>query len=106
VASASSATSAPITGCAFQTINGHYLTAVGGGGRITDVIHSDATHLLAWKKFTSHYEGGGAYSIQTIDGHYLTAVGGGGRITDAIHSDATRVDMGEVLGHVRPLVPA
>jgi hypothetical protein len=27
---------------AIQTINGHYLTAVGGGGRTIDTIHSDA----------------------------------------------------------------
>jgi hypothetical protein len=35
-----------------QTINGHYLTAVGGGGRTTDTIHSDATTVGAWEKFT------------------------------------------------------
>jgi hypothetical protein len=64
---------------------------VDGGGRITDVIHSDATQLQAWEKFTLYSLGGGVYDIQTIDGHYLTAVGGGGRITDTIHSDATTV---------------
>jgi hypothetical protein len=63
----------------------------GGGGRITDVIHSDATQLQAWEKLTLNSLGFGVYDIQTIDGHYLTAVGGGGRITDTIHSDATRV---------------
>ena len=36
------------------TTNGHYLTAVGGGGRITDVIHSDATRLLCWQSRASH----------------------------------------------------
>jgi hypothetical protein len=74
-----------------QTTNGHFLTAVGGGGRTTDVIHSDATHLQAWEKFTLSSLGSGVYDIQTVNGHYLTAVGGGGRITDTIHSDATRV---------------
>jgi len=34
-----------------QTIDRHYLTAVGGGGRTTDVIHSDATGLGAWELF-------------------------------------------------------
>ena len=29
--------------CTILTVNGHFLTAVGGGGRIDDVIHSDAT---------------------------------------------------------------
>jgi hypothetical protein len=32
-----------------EAVNGHYLTAVGGGGRTTDVIHSDATQLLSWE---------------------------------------------------------
>ena len=36
---------------AIQTIDGHYLTAVGGGGRITDTIHSDATRVGSWEKF-------------------------------------------------------
>ena len=81
---------APLT-CTIQTSNGNYLTAVGGGGRITDVIHSDATHLLDWEKFTTVSVGLGIYGIQTINGHYLTAVGGGGRITDTIHSDATNI---------------
>jgi len=64
---------------------------VGGGGRTTDVIHSDATQLQAWEKFTLNSLGGGVYDIQTVDGHYVTAVGGGGRTTDTIHTDATRV---------------
>ena len=38
-------------GFAIQTIDGHYLTAVGGGGRTTDVIHSDATQVQAWEIF-------------------------------------------------------
>jgi hypothetical protein len=82
---------APITGCAFQTITGNYVTAVGGGGRITDVIHTDAPWIRSWEKFALRSLGNGHWAIQTIDGHYLTAVGGGGRITDTVHSDATRV---------------
>ena len=62
-----------------------------GGGRTTDVIHSDATHLLGWEQFTLNSLGYGVYDIQTVDGHYVTAVGGGGRTTDTIHTDATRV---------------
>src|ERR1700722_12119880 len=62
-----------------------------GGGRITDVIHSDATQLQAWEKFTLYGLGNGVYDIQTINGHYLTAVGGGGRANGPIHSDATSV---------------
>ena len=82
----------PLYGCTLKTINGHYLTAVGGGGRTTDVIHTDATVPRAWEKFTLVDSGDGSpihYGIQTSNGHYLTAVGGGGRTTDVIHSDAT-----------------
>ena len=75
-----------------RTSNGHWLTAVGGGGRTTNTIHSDATALRSWEKFTINpIVGTGLYTIQTIDGHYLTAVSGGGRTSDVIHTDATRV---------------
>jgi hypothetical protein len=36
------------------TIDGHFLTAVGGGGRTTDTIHSDATGANGWEKFHIH----------------------------------------------------
>jgi hypothetical protein len=82
----------PVYGCVFQTINGHYLTAVGGGGRTWDVIHTDATRIGSWEKFTLVDSGDGSpihYGILTTNGHYLTAIGGGGRITDVIESDRT-----------------
>jgi hypothetical protein len=88
------AVNGPIT-CAIQTYNGHYVTAVGGGGRTTDVIHTDATRIGSWEKFTLIDSGDGSpnihYGLLTTNGHYLTAVGGGGRITDVIHSDATNL---------------
>ncbi len=91
--SPASAKNAPVV-CAIQTVNGHYLTAVGGGGRISDVIHSDATQIRAWEKFTLEDLDLGTpiitYGIKTVNGHYLTAVGGGGRISNVIHSDATQ----------------
>ena len=69
----------PVHGCVFQTVNGHYLTAVGGGGRTTDVIHTDATRIGSWEKFTLIDSGSGTpviqYGLQTTNGHYLTAVG-------------------------------
>jgi hypothetical protein len=37
---------------AIATTTGHYLTAVGRGGRITDAIHSDATRIDDWEKFS------------------------------------------------------
>ncbi|WP_418002707.1 fascin domain-containing protein [Mycobacterium sp. PDNC021] len=36
------------------TIDGHFLTAVGGGGRTTDTIHSDATVANGWEQFHIH----------------------------------------------------
>ena len=91
----------PVHGCVFQTVNGHYVTAVGGGGRTTDVIHTDATRIGSWEKFTLIDSGSGTpviqYGLQTTNGHYLTAVGGGGRITDVIHSDATQLQAWEKL---------
>jgi hypothetical protein len=44
------AVNAPTT-CSIQTSNGHYLTAVGGGGRTTDTIHTDATRVGTWEEF-------------------------------------------------------
>jgi hypothetical protein len=40
-----------VHGCVFETDNGHYVTAVGDGGRTTDVIHSDATRASSWELF-------------------------------------------------------
>lgn len=81
--------------CTIQTFNGHYLTAVGGGGRVTDVLHTDATQASTWERFTLVDANLGTpnvtYGIKTKSGHYLTAVGGGGRITDVIHSNATQL---------------
>jgi hypothetical protein len=77
--------------CAFQTINGHFLTAVGGGGRSTDVMHTDATKINAWEKFTLVGAGNGSFGLKTVNGHFLTAVGGGGRSTDVMHSDAVHL---------------
>ncbi len=91
----SPASNGPVTGCVFQTNNGHYLTAVSGGGRTTDVIHTDATRIGSWEKFTLIDSGDGSsnihYGFQTFHGFYLTAVSGGGRITDVMHSDATHL---------------
>ena len=71
----------PISGnqYALQTINGNYLTVVNGGGKLTDVIHSDATAIGPWEKFklvtlTGYLNG---YSIPTgvfgLDHTYVTS---------------------------------
>ena len=40
---AKAASNAPVHNCTFKTYNkGRYLTAVGGGGRTSDVLHTDA----------------------------------------------------------------
>ena len=74
-----------------------FLTAVAGGGRTTDVIHTDATVPLSWEMFrlwsTNAF---GFYGIQTLNGHFVTAVAAGGRTTDTIHTDATVVQSWEL----------
>ncbi len=83
---------------AFQTVNGNFITAVSGGGRTTDVIHTDAVSVAAWEEFRIAQTGAsGAFSvsIQTSSNNFLTAVGSGGKTTDAIHSDATAVQAWE-----------
>jgi len=76
--------------CFIVTHNGHYLTAVAGGGQIDDAIHSDATQGRSWETFTLVDSGAGnsTYGIKTLTGNYLTAVDGGGLTVDVIHSDA------------------
>jgi hypothetical protein len=80
-----------------------YLTAVDGGGRTTNVIHTDAARIGSWEKFRLLGPSGyprGQYVVQTVSGNYLTAVLGGGlsavldpagQPTDVIHADATRI---------------
>ena len=50
---------------------------MGGGGRTTDVIHTDAVRAGSWEKFFVVFTNGShVYGLQTVNGHYLTAVGG------------------------------
>jgi hypothetical protein len=78
--------------CSIKTYNSHFLTAVSGGGRTSDVLHTDATRLGSWEKFYFVDSEKGVYptvyGIRTMTGNYLTAVGGGGQIYDVMHSDA------------------
>ena len=79
--------------CTIRAFDGHYLSAIGGGGRTTDVIETNRTVPSTWETFTivNSFDGASPphYGIRTTNGNYLTAVGGGGRTTDVIHSDAT-----------------
>ncbi|GKS57215.1 hypothetical protein YTPLAS18_07420 [Nitrospira sp.] len=84
---------------AIQTFSGKYLTAVGGGGRITDVFHTDAAAIGAWETYRLFLVLGGGvppkFAIQTASSNYITAVGGGGRSSDVLHTDAKQVQAWE-----------
>ena len=94
ITSVAAAKNGPVN-CYIQAYDGHYLTAVSGGGRTRDVLHTDATKPQAWEKFTLVDADKGTpnitYGIRTVKGYYLTAVDGGGRIYDVMHSDATQI---------------
>ena len=64
----------PPATCSIQTFNtGNFVTAVGGGGRTTDVIHTDATRVGSWERFTFVASGDGRLGIRTVTGNYGTA---------------------------------
>ena len=102
----------PATGfsvvCTIQAFDGHYLSAIGGGGRTTDVIETNRTVPSTWETFTLVATGDDSlpirYGIKTATGNWLTAVGGGGRTTDVIHSNATVLQAWEKFNFV-PLSP-
>jgi hypothetical protein len=102
----------PATGfsvvCTIQAFDGHYLSAIGGGGRTTDVIETNRTVPSTWETFTLVATGDDSlpirYGIKTATGNWLTAVGGGGRTTDVIHSNATVLQAWEKFNFV-PLTP-
>lgn len=85
------AVNAPLS-CTIKTWRGFYLTAVSGGGRLSDVIRTNITRPGAYERFKLVDANQGTpivtYGIRTFNGNYLTVVGGGGRVTDVIHSDA------------------
>ena len=56
----------------------YFVTAVGGGGKTTDVLHTDAVKPSAWEKFTLWFvPSTGEYGIQTLNGEFLFATNGG-----------------------------
>lgn len=62
---------------AIQTIKGNYLTAVGGGGRYPNGIHTDATQARDWELFhivkCGDLGSGYDYGIMAANGDYLQA---------------------------------
>jgi len=83
------------TNCYIQSYDGHYLTAVGGGGKTYNALHTDATQARSWEKFTLVDADKGTpvvtYGIRTMKGYYLSAIDGGGRIDNVIQSNRTQL---------------
>jgi hypothetical protein len=81
---------------AFQTdLKGRYVTAVDGGGRTTDVIHTNvggppraSETFRIWVDIATHQY----YAFETANGHFVTANNGGGLIENAIHTSATSIN--------------
>jgi len=101
---------------ALQTANGvNYVTALQGGGleqtyyetgcsiwnpcigHLTDIFHTDATHVLGWEKFRITEVGNCKYSMQTTSGYYfgVDRDSRGDRIYTTDHSPATSKDLFE-----------
>ena len=84
---------------AIQTFGGKYLTAVGGGGRITDVVHTDTTAIGPSELYRLFLILGGGvppkFAIQTASFNYITAVDGGGRSSEVLHTDAKQIQAWE-----------
>ena len=77
-----------------QTSNGtNFLTAVDGGGRATDAIHTDATSVGPWEEFKLEFQGDGTYAIKTSTGGYLSAVPNQSK--NAVRTDAPSVGTAE-----------
>lgn len=71
-----------------------YVTAVDGGGRTADVIHTDAWQPRAWERFTLWTDSATRqyYALQTADGHFITAYNAGGLTADAIDTTAASIE--------------
>ncbi len=71
-----------------QTSNGNFVTAVGGGGQLTNALHTDATTAKSWEQFTVTKCGdlgsGFTYALLATGSGLLSASGGGGRTQGAI----------------------
>lgn len=77
-------------GSNIRTFNGHFLTALGGGGKTANAFHTDATAVSTWETFWVVKSGdlgsGYRYAIRPAGTggpgqvvNFLTAIGGGGR---------------------------
>lgn len=81
---------------AIRTPKNTFVTALGAGGRITDVFRTDMVRSQDWEQFRLLlFPKAGYLAIQTYGGYFVTAVGGGGQTTDALHTDATQIQAWE-----------
>ena len=75
-------------GTTIQTKNGNYVTAVGGGGQLTNALHTDARTAGSWEHFRvlkcGDLGSGLTYAILPTNGGVLNAPGGGGQTQQAI----------------------
>jgi hypothetical protein len=73
-----------------------YLTAVNGGGKTTDVMHTDAVLPRAWETFRLWVDSATRqwYAFQTVDGHFVTANPPGGFTA----ANALRTTAGAIFG--------
>ncbi len=74
-----------------RTLNDHFLTALGGGGKTTAAFHTDATTPSTWEVFRVVKCGdlGSGYTYAIIHraaNLYLNAIGGGGQSTQGIQA--------------------
>jgi hypothetical protein len=104
---------------AFETfLSETFLTAVGGGGRTANAVHTNAKTPSAWETFKlwvdpttristpENPEGFFPYAIQTASGNYLTAVDGGGlSSSNVLHTDAKQAFAWEKFGLIPQIPP-
>ena len=85
------AAAAPATmNCTIQTRTGHYVTAVGGGGKAVDAVRTDARKAGPAERFVLVPLDRTTFAVRTAKKTFITAVGGGNRAADVIRSTATK----------------
>jgi hypothetical protein len=76
---------------AFQSVDGHFVVAEGGGG---SVVNADRSAIGSWETFTlidlngGSLESGDLVNIQSVGGYFVVAEGGGGDVVNANRTGA------------------
>jgi len=85
-----------IQSCNIRSFDGHYLSAIDGGGRTTDTIETNRTSPSTWETFTLLPSPvGGGWAIRTSNGDFVSAISGGGRTSDVIETNRTQASSWE-----------